>query len=352
MKICIDISQVVYGTGVSVYTKNLVENLLRIDKVNEYILFAGSLRKKKDILSIFPDARVFPIPPTVADFVWNRLHLLPIEKLVGNIDVFHSSDWAEPPSNFAKVTTVHDLYPIKFPKMIYPLIREVHRRKLGWVVKESKQIIVPSVTTKSDLVRLGVSDERIRVIPEAPTMTRQTEETVRTVKSKYRLTGEYLIAIGVTKLKNTERIIRAFHLAKAGRDVKLVLVGNPVGVNVKEERNVRILGFVPQEDLAALVSGSSGLVFASLYEGFGLPILDAYSCQVPVVTSNLGSMKEVAGDAAALVDPYSEHSISEGIIKILRGPKGYIEKGAGRVVQFSWKKTAEETLRVYQEAFK
>ena len=95
MRIAIDISQIVYGTGVSVYTKNLVDNLLRIDRENEYVLFAGSLRRKKDILSIYPSAKIFPIPPTLADFMWNRLHILPIEKLIGNIDVFHTSDWWE-----------------------------------------------------------------------------------------------------------------------------------------------------------------------------------------------------------------------------------------------------------------
>lgn len=110
MRICIDVSQIVYGTGVSVYTRNLIQNLLKIDQKNEYVFFAGTLRRKADVLRFVPDAKVFPIPPTLADIIWNRTHVLPIEKLVGKIDVFHSSDWTQPPSNAFKVTTVHDLY--------------------------------------------------------------------------------------------------------------------------------------------------------------------------------------------------------------------------------------------------
>lgn len=346
MRIAIDISQIAYGTGVSVYTKNLVTNLLKIDRDNDYVLFAGALRRRKEILSYFPQAKVFPIPPTAADLLWNRLHILPVEKLIGKIDVLHTSDWTEPPSNAYKVTTVHDLYPFKFPRVVSPAVREVHKRKLNWVLRESKKIIVPSGSTKSDLVKFGAREELIRVIPEAPSLKKSDEAGVIRAKKKYNLQGNYLITIGVTALKNTKRIIEAFQRARIGT-LKLVLVGRPLGVEVGGERNIRILGHVPEEDLSGLLTGSSGLVFASLYEGYGIPILDAFACGVPVVTSNVASMPEVAGDAAVLVDPYDVSSISEGIRSILRGPKGWVEKGNERVKGFSWEKAAQETLKVY-----
>jgi glycosyltransferase involved in cell wall biosynthesis len=113
---------------------------------------------------------------------------------------------------------------------------------------------------------------------------------------------------------------------------------------------VRYLGPVSDEDLAALYTGAEVLVFPSLYEGFGLPILDAFACGCPVVTSNLSSMPEVAGDAAVLVDPYDVNSIADGIEKALRWRKGLIEKGSKWVKQFSWIKTAAETLKTYKEA--
>ncbi|MCX6705584.1 MAG: glycosyltransferase family 1 protein [Candidatus Woesebacteria bacterium] len=350
MKIAIDISQIVYGTGVSSYTENLVKNLLKIDNKNEYLLFAGTLRRKQDVLRIFPQARVYPIPPTLADFVWNRLHVFPIEKLIGGVDVLHTSDWTEPPSKAFKVTTVHDLYPFKFPRLVHPKILEVHKRKMKWVLKESKMVIVPSNSTKEDLVSLGMDEKRIRVIYEAPSLKKSSPRQVDETKKRYNLQGDYLISIGVTKLKNTENIIKAFHLGSAGQDVKLVLVGRAVGIELEEARNIRILGHVPKEDLGALLTGSRGLIYPSLYEGFGIPILDAFNCEVPVLTSNISSMKEVAGDAAELVDPYDTSSISEGIESILRGPKGFIERGLARVKDFSWEKTTEKTLVVYREA--
>ena len=350
MKIAIDVSQIVYGTGVSTYTENLVKNLLKIDKDNKYVLFAGSLRRKQDVLRIFPKARVYPIPPTLADVLWNKFHIFPIEKLIGKVNVLHTSDWSEPPSKAFKVTTVHDLYPFEFPKLVHPKILEVHKRKMNWVLKESKRVIVPSNSTQEDLVELGMDEKKIRVIYEAPSLIKTSSDKVSETKKKYNLQGDYLISIGITKLKNSENIIKAFHLGSAGKDVKLVLVGRPVGIELKEERNVRILGHVPKEDLGALMTGSRGLIYSSLYEGFGIPILDAFNCEVPVVTSNISSMKEVAGEAAELVDPYDPSSISEGIEKILRGPKGFIEKGLARVKDFSWIKTAEETLRVYNES--
>lgn len=349
MRIAIDVSQAIYGTGVSVYTKHLITNLKKIDSYNDYVFFGGSLRRM-DELSRFANMP-FRYPPSLADFVWNRLHTFPIEKLLGDVDILHTSDWAEPPTVKAvKVTTIHDLYPIKFPDQIDRKILEVHRRKLYWTLKESKFIIVPSLSTKNDLMSLGVNENRIKVIPEAPNLSRASEDSVRGAKVKFNIKGEYVMAIGATKLKNTQRIIKAFHLARGGRDLKLLIVGRPVGISLNEERNLRILGHVGDSDLSALLTGSSGLLFPSLYEGFGLPILDAFNCGVPVLTSDKASLPEVSGDGAIVVDPLDESSIAEGIVKMIRGPKGWIERGYEQVKKFSWEKTAQMTLDVYNEA--
>lgn len=350
MHIAIDVSQVIYGTGVSAYTKHLVSNLINIDKENKYTLFGGSLRRIEDLKKVANKA--FYYPPSLADFVWNKLHKFPIEKLLGPIDILHTSDWAEPPSLKAiKITTIHDLYPIKFPNLINRNVLEVHKRKLYWVFKESKFIIVPSNSTRNDLLDLGIEEKQIRVIPEAPNLNRVSTNNVIEVKNKYKINGEYLIAIGATKLKNTEKIIKAFHLARSGKDLKLVIVGRPNGITLKEERNLRILGHVENNELAGLLTGSSGLVFPSIYEGFGLPVLDAFNCGVPVITSTNASLPEVAGEAAIFVNANDENSIAEGMIKAVRGPKGWIEKGYEQVKKFSWEKTAQMTLDVYNEAY-
>ncbi len=193
MRIAIDISQIVYETGVSFYTKYLVENLLKLDHANEYVLFAGALARKNDILKVFPQTKIFPIPPTVANLIWNKIHALPIEKLIGKVDVFHSSDWAEAPSSAFKVTTVHDLGPILYPRL-FPkeYIRDIvatHKRKLAWVKQESDRIIVPSTSTKIDLIQLGFDAGKIRIIPEAPSDIFKPESTERIekLKNKYLL---------------------------------------------------------------------------------------------------------------------------------------------------------------------
>lgn len=352
MKIAIDISQIVYGTGVSVYTKKLVGNLLRLDKDNEYVLFAGTLRRKGDILKLFPGTKVFPIPPTLADILWNRIHALPVGKLIGNVDVFHSSDWSQPPSKAFNVTTVHDLIPIKFSGFVHPKIVEAHKRRLNWVKREVDRVIVPSTSAKEDLVDFGVGADKIRIIYEANNIERASESEVEAVKRKYKISSDYLLAIGSSFYKNIENTIKAFDLSAAGKDLKLVVIGRQSNTNINERRSVRMMGFVDDSEYAALCTGARALVFPSLYEGFGIAVLDAFACGTPVVTSNLSSMPEVAGDAAVLVDPTDINSIADGIYTALKGPKGLVEKGFTRVKEFSWEKTAKMTLDVYKEACK
>jgi glycosyltransferase involved in cell wall biosynthesis len=275
---------------------------------------------------------------------------LPIEKLIGRVDVFHSSDWTQPPTRAFKVTTVHDLIPLKFPKLVHPQIVAVHQRRLVWVKREVDRVIVPSTQTKEDLVNFGVPGDKIRLIGEAPVSVRPSSDKITAVKQKYRLGHtKYLLAVGVNPLKNTARIIKAFYLAGGGEKLKLVVAGRPVNIKVGEQRGVRLIGPVPDGELAALYAGAEALVYPSLAEGFGLPILDAFACGTPVVTSNLEPMKETAGDAAILVNPYQTNTIAEGMVKALRGKKGWVDKGLKRVKDFSWTRAAQETQEVYKE---
>lgn len=358
MRIAIDLSQIIYGTGVSHYRENLVKNLLEIDKENEYILFGGSLRRKKELedkikkLGNNSKVKVFPIPPTLANLIWNKLHIIPIEKLIGKVDLVHTSDWAEPPTSISKITTIHDIIPIKFPRLTPKKIIETHKDRLKWVAKESKAIIVPSICTKNDLIELGFDEARIKVIPEAPNLIKSSEEAVKAVKKKYGIHENYIITIGTNPRKNLRRIIEAYYLSKAGMNLKLIVVGEKIGLKLGDRRGVIFLGHVSDSDLEPLLTGSKALVFASLYEGLGVPILDAFNCEVPVVTSNIGSMVEVSGGAAVLVDPYDVNSIADGIKEALNKPKTLTDKGIKRVKDFSWEKTAKETLEVYKEILK
>lgn len=356
MKIAIDVSQIIYETGVSTYTKNLVGNLIKLDKDNQYILFGGSLRGlsrlKRTMTTIQGkySLMTFPIPPALADFLWNRLHVFSIERLIGKIDVFHSSDWAQPPTRAFKVTTVHDLVPLKYPELSHPRIVAAHKMRLKHVKKEVDRIIVPSRQTKEDLIEEGVSQERIRVIPEAPDPIFEPSKKleVERVKRKYAIRGKYLLTVGISLRKNTQRIVQAYEKIGLQGDLKLVLVGKPLKMTKKVPGTITT-GHVPLQDLPALYSGAQALVYPSLYEGFGLPILEAFKCEIPVVTSNLGSMKEICENTAVLVDPKSPNSIADGIIKAIKSRSSLVKKGIAKMKQFSWEKTAEQTLKVYKE---
>lgn len=356
MKIAIDLSQIPYDTGVSKYTKNLVNNLLNIDQLNEYLFFAGALRRKKEILDFNPNTKVFPMPPVVANLVWNTLHTLPTEKLIGQVDVLHTSDWAEPPSEAFKVTTIHDLSPMLLPNLLprdkMRDIVSVHKKRLTWVMKESDRIIAVSQATKKDLVKLGFDENKIRVIYEALPVerVRASEDEVKAVKKKYNITEDYALTIGVNPRKNSEGIARAFEKATAGKDIKMIFTGVNKNVKLQNSKKIRVVGHVTDKEIAALFTGAKAFIYPSFYEGFGIPILEAFSYEVPVITSNISSMAEIAGGAAVLVDPYDTNSISEGIKKALAAPKTFIPKGLKRLQDFSWEKCARETLAVYNEA--
>src|SRR3990167_8833136 len=174
MKIAIDISSVVYGTGVSWYTQNLVKNILRLDREDDFTLFGGSLRQLGHLKKIaagfprLPRTKFFPLPPTALDFLWNRLHSLPIEKLIGDMDVFHSSDWTQPPTAAYKVTTIHDLSPLRFPGVSDPKIINAHKKRLEWVKREVDAVIAVSEFTKNETVDLlKIDGKKIKVIHEA-----------------------------------------------------------------------------------------------------------------------------------------------------------------------------------------
>lgn len=358
MRIGIDISQIVYGTGVSVYTKKLVENLLLQGDQDPLLLFAGILRQRAElekIVGTFSGSnykKVFvPITPTLSDLLWNRIHILPIETLVGKVDVFHSSDWTEPPARASKVTTVHDLWPILYPKLTDKRIRVVHERKLNWSLKECKRIIVPSLSTKADLVNFGYPEKFVRVIPEAPVVTPQTVSPFdfQKLAIKHKISGKYILTIGANKRKNIDNILKAFSLATGKADYKLVVVGRPGDAIQAEQRGVRWLGHVTDAELGALYKNAEMLLYPSLYEGFGIPILEAFSFGCPVVTSSVSSMPEVGGKAAIYVDPNEPDSIFDGITQASKRRKVLVELGRTELAKYSWKKVAEETMGVYKE---
>lgn len=175
MRIGIDISQVVYeGTGVGRYVGKLVRAILASDKINNYVLFGATLRRRAKIERFFESVKnprvklvLVPIPPTLLELLWNRLHIVPIESFIGDVDVFWSSDWTQPPLARAHgITTIHDLTVIRYPESFGKTnIVDVQKRRLLWAKKECRHFLCDSDTTKKDVTKLlGISQEKCTVV--------------------------------------------------------------------------------------------------------------------------------------------------------------------------------------------
>lgn len=362
MQIGIDVSPIVYGTGVSMYTKNLVENLLQIDQKNKYKLFFSSLRQKfPGLESNNFELKQTKIPPTLLDILWNKLHIIPIEAFTGKLDLFHCSDWTQPPTKSTPtITTIHDLSFLRWPESAHPKVLKAQKRRLKWVKQEANQIIAVSRATKKEIIDLlNISDKKITVIYEG--LSEDVKEftsyelRVTGLKEKYNIGDKYIFAFGSqAPRKNIQRLIKSYELLVKNYEFEkfnLVIAGR-----YKTERElpngVITTGFLNREELLHIFSQSQALVYPSTYEGFGIPILEAFALNVPVITSNCSSMAEIADKAAVLVEPKSVKSIKQGIKEVLadkQKQKDLIKKGNKRLADFSWKKTAQQTLEVYKK---
>lgn len=355
LKIAIDVSPVIYGIGTSVYTQSLVRSLLEIDKKNQYLLFGGSLRRADEIKAFFNSlggnylGRVFPIPPTLANIIWNKLGVLPVERLVGEVDVFHSSDWTQPPSKAFCVTTVHDLWPILYPDKTNPKIAAVHQLRLQRVKIYADAIIVPSKATKKDLIDFGISEQKIIVIYEAVSPKFLDTKSEKRMKTNNFVKKPYFLSVGVGYRKNTIRLLEAFGKFNKKHEYQLIVVGNPTDGTFSDSKDVIFTGHISDLELKSLYSNAEALIYPSLHEGFGLPILEAFSHDCPVITSNCSSMVEIARDAAILVDPLSIDSIVDGIEQLEKRKSVILRNAKSRLKDFSWEKTASQTLKVYEK---
>lgn len=370
MKIGIDISQLVFeGTGVSTYSRYLVQNLLKIDKDNHYLLFGSSLRQGQKLETFFQSLKdqknlsrkFLLLPPVFWEIIWNNLHILPLETFIGKLDIFHTSDWTEPPADCPKITTIHDLTVYKFPQGFPPRIRNNQEKRLQWAKKESRLFITDSQSGKEDLVSiLKLPLEKIRVIPLAPRDEFQRDNLVfeaGVVKEKYDLEKPFFLSVGTREpRKNLKTAISAYSRMKHKDNFDFVICGKyGWGEDIKPVPGVKILNWVPDEDLACLYKEAVCFVYPSLYEGFGLPVLEAQNLGCPVISSERGSLSEVLPPKTLRINPDSETTITEAleyIYNIYESPKYFemVKDGVEFAKNFTWEKTARETLEVYKEA--
>lgn len=337
MRVGMDISQVAHQGGVAIYTQNLAKHFLKIPNL-EMVFFYSSLRNSYQ--GKLPNVKKFPFPPTLLEPLFNRLRFPSIERFIGQIDIFHSSDWTQPKTKAKKVTTYHDVVPIKYPEWSHPKIVEVQKRRLALIEKEIDCVIAVSESTKKDLLKVtNILPDRIEVVYEGvgDQFKPQPEKEVEEFEKKYNLPQRFVLAIGgVGERRNLKRV------KEACKDYNLVVAGETIP-------------WYPYDQLPLLYSAAKVLLYPSFYEGFGLPILEAMACGTPVITSNVSSMPEVGGDAPEYVNPQSIIDIENKLRMVMEDNQKrevMIQKGFEQAKKFSWKKCAKETAEVYRKVIK
>lgn len=337
LRIGMDISQLAHIGGVAVYTENLARELSKLSDL-EMVYFYSSLRKQYQ--GDLKNVKKYKLPPTLFEMLFNKWRNVNIEKFLGPLDIFHSSDWTQPPSKAKKITTYHDVIPIKYPQWSHSKIIKVHKRKLQLVEEEIDCVIAVSQSTKNDLIEMTrIPEEKIKVVYEASAANFkvQSKQKVEEFRKKYKLPEQFILAIGgIGERRNLDRI------KTASKGYSLIISGQDIP-------------WLSLEELELLYNSASILVYCSLYEGFGLPILDAFACGLPVVTSNVSSMPEVGGDAAFYTDPFNVEEMRKQIKEVMNNKKlrmDMIEKGFKQEKNFSWEKTSKQTADIYREVMK
>ncbi len=340
-------------TGVEHYAKELIWNLAKIDKENQYLLYLRTA--PQEWFSQLPanfQVKVMPFP-----IFWTQLRLS-LEMLLHPPDVLFVPASTLPLIHPASVYTEHDVAWIYYPEIFTWYMRQFHRI-FSWLARSgSKRIIAISEATKNDLVNhYSVEPKKITVIPHGYTEAADTgHELPQAIKDK--LPEKYILFLSTLQpRKNVELLIDSFRELKNEHPElphKLVVVGKPgwkfqeILIKIAENEDIVVyLGHVGDEDRWPLYRGADLYVNPSLYEGFGMPLLEAFECGCPAAVSDNSSLPEVGGDAVIYFNPTSKKELKDAILRVLEDPdlrQEMIVKGKERLTHFGWERCARETL--------
>jgi glycosyltransferase involved in cell wall biosynthesis len=361
--------------GIGRYTRELVSALVRNDKSVDYLLFSAKQPTWDPLENRIPSDsnvryRQSPFSERWLYRLWYRLRLpIPVQTFTGDVDIFYSPDFVLPPvrDEIPTVLTVHDLSFVHFPETFTPSLRKYLNQVVPRSVRSASHVLADSQTTKDDISNIwNIDEKKITVLYSGVDRSfRPPSDTAKlvNVRNKYDLGDRpYILSVStIQPRKNYQMLIRAFKEVAKDFPHRLIIAGgkgwlyeetlaevNAQGLNDR----VLFVGFVDDQDLPALYSDATLFVFPSLYEGFGLPILEAMSCGVPVVVSNASCMPEVAGEAALVLPPQDEEAWTAAIRDLLDDPNRRAQMVAGgflRARQFSWKRAAEQLSGVVQQ---
>jgi glycosyltransferase involved in cell wall biosynthesis len=358
MKIAID-ARKWRDYGIGTYVRNLVRHLAHLDRETTYFLFCdradqATLRDlAENFVPIVDDSSAYGIQEHIS--IPLKVHRL-------GADLLHSPHYVLPLlCRQRSVVTIHDCIHLLFPEYLpNRLAPRYAREMMGSAIRRSDLVLTVSEASRRDILSFypSTNPERVEVVPNAideAILQDPGEEEMERVRERYQIRGRFILYAGNIKPhKNLERLIAAFGLFKqrpGHEDVKLLIIGDEVNTYGALRRSVeaagvrqdvRFFGFVPERTLAALYRLADAFAFPSLYEGFGLPPLEAMACGTPVVTSRISSLPEVVGDAALLVDPYSVEDIASGLERVLGDEAlraSLVARGHARVKLYSWERS-------------
>ncbi|MCW5848733.1 MAG: glycosyltransferase family 4 protein [Anaerolineae bacterium] len=348
-------------SGVGYYTSHLLTHLLQEDEEHDYLLLSN--RPIEGVTGGYPLAARYQWPNRT---LWMHT-VLPLALRVEQPALCHFTNSVAPlPTATPFVVTIHDMTLSLFPRL-HPLRKHlVARPFIPLVARQAAAIITVSHSAKADIVRLlHVPAAKVHVIYEAasPCFRPLPADVATAVRDKYGLAPRVILYVGtIEPRKNLVRLIEAFGgLRAAGLPHQLVLVGQlgwdykPIFQRLEQLSlggAVRYLGYVPSGDLPALYNLAEVFAFPSLYEGFGLPVIEAMACGTPVVTTDASSLAEIAGDAALTVDPLSVSELADALAAGVSEPAlnaRLRQRGLARARAFSWQATAQQTLAVYRQ---
>ena len=363
MKVGID-ARAILGkrAGIGEYVSQLINHLSKIDRTNIYWLYTN------EPLDLVLPNNFIERKIEAQRYLWHLKTALDIK--TNNLDVYHSTHSLIIPSILGKKTvlTIHDATSLILPETHLGRSEEMISRFLfKLAIRKAKKIIVPSNSTKIDVLRLTkVKEDKVSVINLGieHTFNRATKKELALVKKKYNLPKDYILFNATLEpRKNLNGLLRAFDLliSKYKMKIPLVVAGKKgwgykeffdLSKELKLDQYIFYLDWVDNCDMTTIYSGAKLFVYPSLYEGFGLPLLSAMKIGIPIVTSRVSSIPEVVGEAAILVDPHNINELASSMIGVVRDEKlakSLVKKGFAQVRKFSWERTAEQTLKIYKE---
>lgn len=366
MRVAID-ARKIHDFGIGTYIRNLLRQLARIDRTTEYVLLCleQDIDAPRELGENFRAVRL-----DSPNYSIREQFTVPWALKREKPDVFHAPHYVLPPLVPCRsVVTIHDCIHLRFPQYLPHRAAYAYAYASMWAAAHrADRVLTVSEASKHDILHyFKIPPEKIEVVYNALDERFRTppdEAALARVRERYQLNHPFVLYAGNIKPhKNLVRLIEAFDgLRHEGfEDLKLLIIGDEISkwpalrhaVHAhKLHKHVRFLGFLSDDTLAALYRLASVFVFPSLYEGFGLPPLEAMASGTPVVTSNVSSLPEVAGDAAVLVDPNSTADIQRGMREVLTDPDlraRLVARGLARASEFSWERSVRRTRQVYED---